>query len=244
MGMNAETHAVELPPEVRQPLRLPRSYRSRWPLGKLLPVCALPVVAPPIRELLGVLPWASSWPLSAKSKLVSALIWGDSLLMLAFAGGVLCFVVASCLASEKRPWAARAALSGLVLAVALFVGFRLEWPIRQIAMHRMMVEQGAPLVQAIRAHEAKYGVPPPTLAALVPEFLPAVPELGMLRYPDLFYYTGLEALHLGGDPWALEVESAPEFSDKDLFLYFPQQDYSGGDWGRIERVGEWGYVHE
>jgi len=64
-----------------------------------------------------------------------------------------------------------------------------------------VIERGAPLVQAIRTYESDTGQPPPSLDALVPKYLPAVPTTGLEAFPEYGYTVDRERPHR----WRLSV---------------------------------------
>jgi hypothetical protein len=50
-----------------------------------------------------------------------------------------------------------------------------------------VVDQGAPLIQAIRKYEGDVGKPPRSLAELVPKYVEAVPGTGLREHPNYLY---------------------------------------------------------
>ena len=63
-----------------------------------------------------------------------------------------------------------------------------------------------PLIAAINDYERQHGVPPESLTALVPDYLPAVPDTGMRACSEFQYFTGKDAgQQYAGNPWALQV---------------------------------------
>lgn len=108
-----------------------------------------------------------------------------------------------------------------------------------------LAERSKPIVLAIRSYETKYGRPPESLQSLVPEFIATVPGTGIPAYPDYRYYTGGQATHYDGNPWILTVFTPSGFINFDQFMYYPRQNYPS-HWGgqRLQRVGDWAYVHE
>ena len=105
--------------------------------------------------------------------------------------------------------------------------------------------RSAPLVSAIRRYELDHGEPPPTLSALVPAYLPRVPRTGMMAYPDYQYHLGPDAHRSEGNPWALSVFTPSGGINFDQFLYLPLQNYPKmGYGGSLQRIRDWGYVHE
>lgn len=136
----------------------------------------------------------------------------------------------------------------VVLVVSTLAGGYLGGTIRTLAFNRL-AERSKVLVGAINRYESAKGGPPPSLAALVPEFLEAVPGTGMAAYPDYRYVSR------GGDssgtapreqnPWMLWVNTPSGGINFDEFMYFPLQNYPEKDYGGVlQRIGEWAYLHE
>lgn len=135
-----------------------------------------------------------------------------------------------------------------VLILSTFAGLHLRGMIRTLAFNRL-AERSKGLVGAIQRYESAKGAPPPSLAALVPEFLEAVPGTGMAAYPEYRY-----APRGGGssgttppeqNPWMLWVNTPSGGINFDEFMYFPLQNYPEKDYGGVlQRIGEWAYLHE
>ncbi len=143
-----------------------------------------------------------------------------------------------------RPAAFRSFLAAVVFITAVLLGVQLGGPIRRAAFHRL-AERSTPLVNAIKDYTDQNGQPPATLSALVPEFLPAVPETGIAAYPRYDYHVGEKALLFNGNPWVLSVFTPAGMINFDQFLYFPLQNYpETGYGGSLERISDWAYVHE
>lgn len=108
-----------------------------------------------------------------------------------------------------------------------------------------LAARSAPLVAAILSYDARHGRPPPSLEALVPEHLPAVPKTGIMAYPRYEYHAGDEAKRYDGNPWVLVVDTPSGGVNFDTFTYFPLQNYpQTGYGGSLERIRDWAYVHE
>ncbi len=132
----------------------------------------------------------------------------------------------------------------LIYLVAEFIAVRIGHRIRMDAFKSLAL-RSAPLVQAIKAYELQHGRPPQSLVALVPAFLPQVPTTGMAAYPNYEYETGYSAADFHGNPWVLVVHTPSGGVNFDQFLYFPLQNYpEHGYGGRLQRLGDWAYVHE
>lgn len=116
---------------------------------------------------------------------------------------------------------------------------------------RRLAKRSAPLIMAIRSYEQNSGHPPARVEDLVPKYLPQVPKTGMGAYPEYEYITGKESLAYDGNPWVIVVDTPIGLINWDKFVYFPKQNYppngrSGwvSNWGYMERLEDWGYVHE
>jgi len=104
-------------------------------------------------------------------------------------------------------------------------------------------KRSEPLVDAIRAYEDKYGRPPRSLLALVPQFIPAIPPTQIGAYPRYEYLN--RPANYEGNPWVLKISSQKDGVTLDRFLYFPLGNYpETGFGGTLERIGEWAYVRE
>jgi hypothetical protein len=153
----------------------------------------------------------------------------------------LILVVLAALHRQGRDVLWGLALCG-ICAVAFVSFHRVNWWFRSRAIVRV-VRQAAPLTAAIRAYSAAQGGPPPSLEALVPRFLPRVPETGMGAYPRFEYAVGAEAP--AGEPWALTVSTSLGILNWDILLYLPSGRYPAqGYGGELERFEDWAYVHE
>src|SRR5690606_12665090 len=99
----------------------------------------------------------------------------------------------------------RAALFALFLAILFLTccmtGIAIGNRIRMAGMAAAAAQAG-PLVAAIEEYERDHGEPPPSLEALVPGSLPAIPSTGLGAYPKFDYFTGEDAEgRFSGNPW-------------------------------------------
>jgi hypothetical protein len=134
------------------------------------------------------------------------------------------------------------ALCSLTFITGLYHSSGFGRKIRMSAFHRL-AERSRPFVAAIHSYERKYGVPPPSLDALVPEFLSTIPKTGMAAYPEYRFHR--PASNYDGNPWAITVFTPSGGINFDQFMYFPLTNYPEvGYGGRLERIGDWAYVHE
>ncbi len=105
--------------------------------------------------------------------------------------------------------------------------------------------RSAPLVAAIRQYGTEIGQPPPDLAALAPDYLPAVPGTGFIAYPE-YQYSASPGERMGKQlAWELLVPAGIGSLSWDVFLYWPERDYPRSiDGGYVERIGDWAYLHK
>ncbi len=116
-----------------------------------------------------------------------------------------------------------------------------NWATRRAGLEAAAT-RAKPLVAAIERYKADEGHAPENLQELVPRYIARVPQTGMVSYPN-FRYTrdswGGGALQYYTlrvrTGFALNYESFNYFSDQK----YPARLYSG----RVERIGEWAYVH-
>ena len=107
-----------------------------------------------------------------------------------------------------------------------------------------LAERSSTLVNAIRAYEQMYRAPPPSLNAIVPEFIPSIPVTGMGAHPKYEYLVG-KADFFDQNPWVLIVFASTGFPDFDEFIYYPLQNYPEYRLcNRLELIGDWAYIHE
>ena len=132
----------------------------------------------------------------------------------------------------------------LVGIVTLRISHSIIHSIRNTAFHEL-AQRSQSLVEAIQSYEQTHGNPPDSLQQLVPEFLSEIPKTGMGGSPDYHYLSGKDATRLGGNPWAIFVKTPRGPLDCDSFIYLPLQNYpESGYKDYIEKIDDWGYVHE
>src|SRR5262249_38070430 len=108
-----------------------------------------------------------------------------------------------------------------------------------------LAERSKPLIAAIRSFEKDRGAAPPSLEALVPDYIAVVPTTGLEAYPDYLYFGKERAGSWFGNPWVLQVSASEGALDFDYFYYLPLQNYpSSQPDGNPERIGDWVYLHE
>jgi hypothetical protein len=211
------------------------TLESRQPFWVAPLICAVvPLLCIPFAEWQAVAPRGSRDMLQLKNLIgLLALLAGPAAIV-SLAGG---------LAFQRfRRIALLSALSSAVFWCAFMVARPLGDRIRTNAFLRL-AERSEPLVDAIRDYESKYGRPPKSLPALVPQFIPAIPATQIGAYPRFDYLN--HPTNYEGNPWVLKISSVKNGVTLDRFLYFPLGNYpQSGYGGTLERVGEWAYVSE
>jgi hypothetical protein len=151
-------------------------------------------------------------------------------------------------------------------SVGLWYGLRAEHARREWS--KRLTELGttsanaAPVIAALQRYTAKHGSPPPTLKALIPTYLPALPTPGSAARIDnrlppsfsrgqdgWFYHPQGEDQPVG--VWVLGIEVRKNFCPRcghsfgDFFVYHSNGSYPHNAYGGVvERVGAWDYYHE
>jgi len=111
---------------------------------------------------------------------------------------------------------------------------------------RERIDRSQPLIEAIQAYEERNGTPPPSLEALVPEFLAGISDTGIGLSPEYEYIVGEKAIKLyHNNPWVLQV-IVPGFGiESEVLLYYPKQNYpTYGRFGRFKQVEDWAIVYQ
>jgi len=143
----------------------------------------------------------------------------------------------------------RAGFSGWFLlclmdAPLIFGGFLWGRKVRMKAFDDLAL-RSVPLVDGIHRYGRDEGHPPARLSALLPKYLPAVPDTGMMACPEFKYETGARAGRYGRNPWILRIPVSSGGINFDEFLYFPLQNYpERGHGGSFGRIRDWAYLHE
>lgn len=198
---------------------------------RLLSACvllSLPFLAVNGLTVLGNGPWSTT---------------GLDLLLLPVLAALVALPVALLVSGVRRHRAA--ALDVAATSVGLIVGGMGGAMAGQaLRMHafELAAQRAAPLVAAVKAYERDHAEPPRALDALVPAHLPGLPD----KLPPMKIVTDAAVMaRLGNNRWALVSRVSSGFVNWDLFLYLPSQDYpEAGYGGRLQRVGDWAYVHE
>jgi hypothetical protein len=136
-----------------------------------------------------------------------------------------------------------------VLAVTLPTYVK-KWNLRDVRPRAMQesMQQGEPIIAAIKKYTKAHGKPPPNLNTLIPRYLKSLPAAGPMA-KDGWHYEVSEEPFKGG--WALHVKVPKSMSDNgwlsfgDVFVYHPSERYERyGYGGVLVRNGKWGYYYE
>jgi len=136
---------------------------------------------------------------------------------------------------------------GFVLAVSSLVG---NWWGYEVWKQEVQafVTRSQPLVSALHQYARDQGASPPTLEALVPKYLPEVPQTGWGSRPNylLIHATQDSSSQIGEQSdWALQATPPAGAMSFDKMLYLPSQKYDGKRLGgSIIRFGDWAYVKD
>lgn len=136
--------------------------------------------------------------------------------------------------------------SGFSFVVGLFAGGSISKHIQVNALGQL-AERSKPLIVAIKSYEQKFGHPPNSLDALVPEFISKVPTTGIGARPNYEFESLTNNSTYGKNPWVLYVNNpSADPMSFDCFLYLPLQDYSALSHqfdNDIRKIGDWAYWH-
>jgi hypothetical protein len=141
-------------------------------------------------------------------------------------------------------------LTCIASSAALFFGMLAGGSLGQIVrMHALaqLADRSKPLIMAIKNYEQKFGHPPDSLDALVPEFISEIPATGIGSTPEYHYMRQTNDISFGKNPWSLEVFHAANPLAWDTFIYLPRQNYSELSHqyeGQIRKIGDWAYWYQ
>lgn len=186
--------------------------------------------------------WIATQPIGTSFFLLGQLLYGG----LMIAGiAVLPALIFSQFMPAKRLQALPWLLISVLFLASCVLGILLGRKTRMAGM-KAMAQRSQPLIEAIKQFERDHTVPPQSLDQLVPSYLSAVPETGMMGYPKFRYQSGAKAMEaFRGNAWVLTVGTPRGILNFDQMLYFPGQNYPQfGYGGSIELVDDWAYVHE
>lgn len=104
-------------------------------------------------------------------------------------------------------------------------------------------QRAVPLIEAIEKYHRRNNRYPANLQELVPQYLPSVPATGMVSYPE-FRYSAATNDSLFRQ-YELKIRTSSGFINFDDFFYWPEKNYPAFiNRERIERIGDWAYLHE
>ena len=127
---------------------------------------------------------------------------------------------------------------------ASFVGSNAGWLQRRVGLMDASV-RAIPLIVAIENYRFDNGKPPAKLSDLMPQYLRAIPATGMAAHPNFYYYSDTKRPE-GATFHSYEVGVQTPFGlSFDRFYYWPENNYpKTSRSGRVERIGDWAYLHE
>jgi hypothetical protein len=115
---------------------------------------------------------------------------------------------------------------------------------RRIQAMKVTSSRGEPIIEAIHRYSKEHRAPPPSLEALIPGYLSAIPDPGALAVGGWRYSNDSE--QDGG--WSLVVAVKAEYSpflfdyEGDRFVFHPNGKYlDRDDYRDLEPFGKWGY---
>jgi hypothetical protein len=171
-----------------EPLAGGEPDRTGWRALLLLPAL-LPAV---------LLPWLAldSWSVGGSGDGIADHLAAPACYVLALAAlGWAAFAARNGIFRRTSAW------FGALLLAATLAGQTIAGDIRDEGIAQL-ARSAEPLVRAIAAYEVRHGRPPETLAALVPEFLPALPATG-IPAARTWQYEPLAPDPTGGGRWWL-----------------------------------------
>ncbi|HEY9788271.1 MAG TPA: hypothetical protein V6D17_22975 [Candidatus Obscuribacterales bacterium] len=130
-----------------------------------------------------------------------------------------------------------ASVTFIAIVIAMIAGERIR-----VIEFSLLTKRAEPITKAISDYESSHGKPPGSLDELVPKYMAKIPGTGMGPYPKYEY----EVLHAGSDAgWELKILCPLGTNNNDLFFFRPGKRYDQSEHGgRVERIGDWAYVHE
>jgi hypothetical protein len=211
-------------------------FAGRWALVTAPLACALPlfILAFWVR-FSSVMPWGSELLFALGLLALGAIAF--TALGIAIAAGIAIFFPQTRRAAPLYFWCALASL--LAIRLGVMIG-------QQICLTQCLLlakGKGTILVKAIHAYERQYKRPPPTLKALVPEFLLSLPRTEIGACPDFAYTTGEYAQRYGRE-WTVYVSIPSNLLETDTLLYYPRSEAGKQpDFPPYERLLNWVYIY-
>jgi hypothetical protein len=132
----------------------------------------------------------------------------------------------------------------LSLPISL-IGFVLRAPLQHVreSWLAQAIQQADSIILALEAYRSRLGAYPPTLSALVPAYLPALPSTGMLAYPAFGYRVNSEVPN-ATSPYELRVEMPMELN-ADVLVYWPGRVYPERLYdGAVTALDGWAYIRD
>ena len=103
---------------------------------------------------------------------------------------------------------------------------------------------GKSIIEALEQYKSEKGSYPISLDHLVPIHLEEIPHTQMCGHPKFEYGTGKNAPR-ASEGYELFIYTPLGGINFDVFYYWPSKNYPVRDkGGRIEKIGNWAYVHE
>jgi hypothetical protein len=110
---------------------------------------------------------------------------------------------------------------------------------------RASVNEGAPIIAALKQYNNDHGNYPNSLKGLIPEHLPAIPRTGLIGYPEFTYRDGYNDIVAVLDSYELRIECSSGGINFDRLVYCPSETYPPTIQGNgTELIDRWVYVHE
>jgi hypothetical protein len=185
------------------------------------------------------------------STTVAYLSSGMSLALFYAVAGYLVAIPVLIIVSRKAPkearrthhWFALALFCGLAAVILLF---RPTWDLRMWFLWKLPARAQA-LTAALDDYRQDHGQYPSSLGALVPDYLPRIPDTGLMADPDFYYERAVQGEWLAsyGVGYDLSVSCSTAVLGWDSMHYWPTGEYPDQAWGGvIEEIDGWAYVHE
>jgi hypothetical protein len=157
---------------------------------------------------------------------------------------IIVSVVGRLFGKGKRTWTELGA-TGLFLVIIFLVtiiGLIIGAMLRDRG-YRAIVAHSQPLLAAIKQYQDKTGKPPDRLDALVPDYLPAIPDTGAGAYPNYEFITNASPTQYAGNRWVLSVDVSTDDLTRDQLIYYPDRNYPSKPQVAIaRRFGDWAFL--
>ncbi len=209
------------PPDARRPRPL-RAALFGAAFGALMFLCETLPLLPGPRVLEG----------AAKVLIDVSVLFVFPLVLAALAGPVL--LVGACFSRKRKYWD-HVVLSAAV-ALSIVVAIRLGGDVRTLRF-RAAALRAAPVIRDLESSRSANGRYPDTVS---------LPPTGIAAYPSFRYRrAGSTEAEEKFEGYELSVDCPSGLLNWDRFVYWPSKTYPDGLYGgRVERIGDWAYVHE